>query len=262
LTLIIGGTHYHATLGQYLVNMTMLGDFVGVEPIEGAYWSLFVEMRFYALVAIVLAIGKIHKAQLFLTIWLGAVVGLDLLHIEKFRYLLIADYAGFFIAGATFFLIWKKGLSATRIGMICVAWLQGLYEARRELLDFEKYYHTPMNGYVVSGIITIFFLVMLAISLNKTGYFRKREWMLAGAITYPLYLLHQNIGFMFFNVAYPAINPHLLMWGTVALSILAAYAVHVAVEQRFAPRLKTTTNKILDSGHDLFRRYRQKNNRE
>jgi peptidoglycan/LPS O-acetylase OafA/YrhL len=53
-TLIIGGTHYHATVTQYLANMTMLSGFIGVESIEGAYWSLFIEMQFYAFVAIVL----------------------------------------------------------------------------------------------------------------------------------------------------------------------------------------------------------------
>jgi peptidoglycan/LPS O-acetylase OafA/YrhL len=261
-TLIIGGTHYHATVTQYLANMTMLGDFIGIEPIDGAYWSLFVEMQFYAFVAIVLAFGKIHKAQLFLTVWLGLVSMLDLLHIEKFRFLLITNYAGFFIAGATFYLIWTKGLSPARIGMLCVAWAQGLYEATtRELLDFDKHYHTHLNVYIVGGIITAFFLVMLAISLNKTGWFRQKEWMLAGAITYPLYLLHQNIGFMFFNVAYPAINPHLLLWGTISLSILAAYFVNVSIERRLAPQLKTATNNLIDFGQKLILRAGNKKSR-
>jgi peptidoglycan/LPS O-acetylase OafA/YrhL len=193
---------------------------------------------------------------------LGLVVTLDLLHIEKFRFLLIANYAGFFIAGATFYLVWTKGLSPARIGILCVAWLQGAYEAtNRELLDFDKQFHTHLNSFIVVSIITTFFLVMLAISLNKTGWFRRTEWMLAGAITYPLYLLHQNIGFMFFNAAYPAINPHILFWGTIAISMVAAYFVNVSIERRLAPQLKTATNNLLDFGQNLVLRFGRKKSR-
>ena len=56
---------FHASVSQYLVNMTLLSEFVRVPAIDGVYWSLFVELKFYALVAIVLAAGRIHHVQLF-----------------------------------------------------------------------------------------------------------------------------------------------------------------------------------------------------
>jgi len=64
-TLIIGGERYGATINQYIVNMSMLSDFVGVKAIDGAYWSLFVEMKFYFLVVLVLLLRQIDKAQFF-----------------------------------------------------------------------------------------------------------------------------------------------------------------------------------------------------
>jgi uncharacterized protein (DUF2236 family) len=52
---------------------------------------------------------------------------------------------------------------------------------------------------------------------------------------------------MIFNRAYPAVNPHLLLWGTVIVMLGAAYAVHVFVEKRFSPPLKTALDYSFDS---------------
>jgi peptidoglycan/LPS O-acetylase OafA/YrhL len=57
------------TLGQYLVNLTMLSDFVHVPSVDGAYWSLFVEIRFYAWVALLLAMGLLPRLELLLWLW-------------------------------------------------------------------------------------------------------------------------------------------------------------------------------------------------
>ena len=45
------------SLHEYLVNLTMLGGFIGVREVDSVYWSLFVEIQFYALVFLVLLIG-------------------------------------------------------------------------------------------------------------------------------------------------------------------------------------------------------------
>ena len=68
--LALGAPRYEASLAQYLINMTMTSAFVGVAEIDGSYWSLFVEMKFYGLVALVLLLGQIRHSQLLLVLWL------------------------------------------------------------------------------------------------------------------------------------------------------------------------------------------------
>ncbi|EEO0292918.1 acyltransferase, partial [Salmonella enterica] len=70
VTLVIGAPTYSVSFNQYITNMTMLNEFIGIPSVDGAYWSLFVEMRFYALVAIILIIGKIHRSQELILSWL------------------------------------------------------------------------------------------------------------------------------------------------------------------------------------------------
>ena len=256
VAIAIGGARYPVSIGQYLVNMTMLSGFVGVPSIDGVYWSLFVEMKFYALVVVILVIGRIHQAQLFLIIWLIISVALEIFPIWKLRYLLIVDYSAYFIAGATFFLVWSKGLSLTRGGVIIMSWGLALFQAVNSLTSFEKHYNTNMSGYIVGGIITTFFLLMLLISLRKSGFFGDRKWYLAGVVTYPLYLLHQNIGYMVFNIAYPYVNPHILLWGTIVSVLGLSYIVHIYIEKRFSSLLKTNLNHFFDYIYYLAKRYK------
>lgn len=242
-TLAIGRNHFSAFVWQYLENMVALGSAFSRGPIDGAYWSLAVEIQFYVLVAIVLIARKIHQTQFLLALWLAGTVLVDLFPFTKLQNFLVVDYSGFFIAGAACFLIWSQGLSLERIGLLLASWYLTLYQAIGVLPDFEYHYHTSMNCYVVAIVVTAFFGVMLLISLRLTGAFGKRRWLRLGAMSYPLYLVHQNVGFMIFNVASAAINRQLLFWGTILLSIGIAFLVHTLIEKRFASGL----NRVLDS---------------
>lgn len=244
--LTLGGSHYSATLGQYLVNMTLFSGFVGVPSIDGVYWSLFIELQFYAMVAALLILGRIHLAQRFLVLWLMVTVALEIFPVDRLRFLFITEYAVYFIAGATAFLIWSRGLSALRIVVFIACTLIALHQSLDGLPSFEKYYGTRMNPLVVAGIIVSFFAVIMAVAMRWTGSLGERRWLTAGALTYPLYLIHQYLGFMIFNAAYPAINRHVLFWGTLLLMLAIAYAVHVLVERRFSPRLKVLSEQAWD----------------
>ncbi|MGV8940249.1 MAG: acyltransferase family protein [Lysobacter sp.] len=245
--LLLGGSRYSATFSQYLANMTMLSGFAHVPSIDGVYWSLFIEIQFYALVALVVAARRIHRAQLLLTLWLLATLALEIFPIGPLRFLLLTSYSAYFIAGATCFLIWTHGLSRHRLCIVATCLLFGTYQALGNLKAFEAKYETAMSRPVVIALIATFFVIMLLVATRRMGSVAQRNWAMAGALTYPLYLLHQNIGFMLFNVAYPAINQHVLFWGAVLVMIGMSYAVHVLVEKRFAPVLKRVSHRVWDA---------------
>lgn len=254
---LVGGGRYSASLTQYLVNMTMLSRFVGVPSIDGVYWSLFVELQFYGLVAALLLIGRIHQAQGFLLLWLAATVALKVVPIDALRFLLIADYSPYFIAGAMSFLIWSNGMTLVRMAAIFISLMLALHGALSGVAQFESHYATQMNQSVIAGIITAFFVAMLLIATRRIGFLGRRRWLIAGALTYPLYLIHQNLGFMLFNIAYPAINVHLLFWGTITLMLGISYAVHVLIERRYSPTLKRMANHAIDGSAQLLSRLRK-----
>lgn len=246
MIMAVGDPRYSASFSHYLVNLTMLNGFVGVESIDGVYWSLFVELRFYALVALVLFLGKIHKAEVFLLFWLVCSILLECFPVSKLRYLFITEYSPFFIAGAACYLILAQGISLRRVSIIIISWVLALFKSVTEIPRLEHEFKSTMNPYAVAMAVTAFFAIMMLIALRKTGWFSRPRWMLAGVLTYPLYLLHQKIGFMVFRLGYSKVNMHLLFWGVFVASLIAAGLVHALIERPSSPVLKSRMHKLAD----------------
>jgi peptidoglycan/LPS O-acetylase OafA/YrhL len=253
VTLAIGAPRYSATLGQYLVNMTMLSGFFGVAPIDGVYWSLFVEILFYVVVGTALLAGRIHQFQLVLIAWLAAEIALEFVFLGHLPIRRFIDYSVCFIAGAAFFLIWSQGLSPARVAIVAVAWGVAILQSFRRWPLLEAHYGSGVSDYAHVGIITAFFLALFLVSVRRTGVFGRTRWLWAGALTYPLYLLHENIGFMVFNALYPSVNAHLLFWGTLAAALAGSFAVHVFVEARLTTPMRIAVTHAADRVARLVR---------
>jgi len=257
VTIFIGEPQYSIKIWQYLINMSMLSGFLNVPAVDGAYWSLFIEIQFYALVVIVLLLNRIHQAELILVAWLLCTIFLEAIPIGKLRYLLIVDYSAFFIAGAMLYLIWSKGITLVRAGAVFAAWVLAVAGSLKALPHMEKHYNTEMSGYVVITIVSLFFLTMILISMKCTGVIGRTRYLVIGALTYPLYLLHQNVGFMIFNFLYPSINVDILLWGVIALVIFVSYLINTFIERRFGPKLKKIANNLINTAANLHRRWKR-----
>jgi peptidoglycan/LPS O-acetylase OafA/YrhL len=244
--LAFGGQRFSASLGQYLVNMTMLSDFVNVPLIDGAYWSLFIEIKFYAMVLFVLYFKQLHRSELLLALWLLVTVVLDAFPAYQVQSLLITHYAPYFVAGAMFFLISSKGISTMRVATIATALAIAIRHALSLIPKFEQHYQTALDGNVIAISICLFFTLMFLVSTRRTGMVGKIDWTIVGSLTYPLYLLHENIGFIIINLAYPRLNQHIVLWGTLGLMLVAAYGINVLIEQRYAGRLKDHLNNLFN----------------
>ncbi|MHC8344591.1 acyltransferase family protein [Pseudomonas sp. RT6P73] len=238
ITLAIGQPRYTADLYQYIANMTLLSDVMGVTPIDGVYWSLFAEIKFYLMISIVLAFKKIEKIETYLVLWLLISAIAEAFTLEKMRSILVTDYAAYFIAGATFYIIWAKGITKTRVLLLAGALALACYTAIVWAELLETKYATDYNLLIVCSVITLFFITFFLVATDKMATIGALNWTALGALTYPLYLLHQMIGFMIFNIAYPAVNPHLLLWGTMALMIGASYIIHKQIETPIARLMK------------------------
>ena len=228
--LFMGENRFSASIVQYLANMTMLSEFMNVPSIDGAYWSIFVEIRFYILIAVLLAFKLMRHAEYFMIAWLlytakVALYGTDLLSIY-----LISEYAAFFIAGASFFMVWKKGPSIIRIVTISLSFTLAIYQSLKQAAILAPVFKQEVNTIIIIAIISSFFLLLLLSVTRKTGVIGRMNWTVIGALTYPLYLLHQFIGYMTFNLLYEKVNVHLLFWGVMASMLILAYAVHRVVE--------------------------------
>jgi peptidoglycan/LPS O-acetylase OafA/YrhL len=144
-----------------------------------------------------------------------------------------------------FFLVWQSGSTWRRWALIALSYGLSIAHALGELPELNQHYQTVMNPLTVVSLITLFYALLAAVSLRRTGTIGGMTWPLAGALTYPLYLLHQNIGYIVFHQLHGKVNDHVLMWGTAMAMIALAYVIHQGVEKPLAPHLKHGVDGLL-----------------
>ena len=72
IAIMVPASAQQITIGQAVVNATMLNLYFGVESIEPVYWSLAFEIGFYALIAAVFASGLIRRIEVVGCAWVAA----------------------------------------------------------------------------------------------------------------------------------------------------------------------------------------------
>ena len=218
---------------QVLLNLTMIPSELGVSFVDGVYWTLLIEIKFYLIIFSILALGLLRWVVPLLYIWLflaqlsfhfGVPGGLEFFLIDK--------YACYFIAGCGFYLVKRDGCNIPLVILLLCSFMAALYSFL-DLSGFEKHYSTTLNRVVCVTILVSFYAVFIII-INDLANKISRPWMYyGGVITYPVYLLHQNIGFIILNQYAETVNKYALLLGVIGAMLLLSYLVHYYVEIKF-----------------------------
>ncbi|WP_414154086.1 acyltransferase family protein [Pseudomonas sp. BNK-43-a] len=243
--LLFGAPRYETNIKQYFSSMLLVSEFIGIGNVESAYWSLFVELKFYFIIAAVLLFKKTRHLENILCAWLFFSGVCELSGWEGARKSFITDYASYFVAGANFYWIWAEGSNRRRqlTTLVCLA--LSLHHSLQFGVLLESVYQTQFNSLAIAFTIIVFYAAMQLVAQRKTGWVGTHNWAPVGALTYPLYLLHQTVGFIIFNTFYPAWNNHLLLWATVAGMLIASWVIQRFLEKPISRQLKKIMRKGL-----------------
>lgn len=200
---------------EYLGNMMMFADPRAAPYINDAYWSLVVEAKFYLLITVLLLFGAVHRIELVMWGWLviAAVPSSVLM-----RDLLVAHYAPYFAAGCACYLVGQHATWA-RWALLLAAWIVAMKETAREVLEQQHVADT----FTSCLLVTVFFMILLAVSKRWLILPAWRGIATLGAISYPIYLLHQRIAI---EMGWTTDNPALLL-AAFAWIIVLSWVVHV-----------------------------------
>ncbi|GAB1689138.1 acyltransferase family protein [Krasilnikovia sp. M28-CT-15] len=242
----IGGyvpVYSHFSLADIGVNLTMLQEPLGVHPVDNVYWTLWTELRFYLLFALVVGRGLTYRrAVLFCVVWMTAAVVAPVIDNPVFTMITARHYAPYFIAGIAMYLMHRFGPTPLLWGIVGFSWLIGLYSLG-ERVTLNPGWKVPLWPAVL--IMTAVYALLLLIALGYTDRITWRWLTVAGALTYPYYLLHQRIGYVIIRHAYEATHlpVGLLVAATMALMLIPAWLVYRLVERPFAPRLRAALTR-------------------
>jgi peptidoglycan/LPS O-acetylase OafA/YrhL len=234
----------HRDWTHVLVNMTMLQSLMGVPDVEQAYWTLPVELLFYVLFAlVVMARGVTYRRVVaFCALWtLGSLFAPSVNNTAVFIFL-GRDYAQYFVAGIAFYLMYRFGANALLWAIVGGSWIIAVSRLWREIDTYITSEFLP-----AAACVTVFFVVMALIANGVTDRIRWRWLTTAGALTYPLYLLHEQIGLTVITAARPYLPAWVLLAATVVGLLLFAYLVHRLVERPAAKRLRRALLRSLGS---------------
>ncbi|MFJ9415832.1 acyltransferase family protein [Streptomyces sp. NPDC101227] len=229
---------------EVLTNLTMLQQPLGVKRVLGVCWTLWAEMRFYALFAlcVVLPGATRRRVVLFCAGWTLAAALAQAAHQPFLNVVLMPEYAPFFIGGVGLYLLHRYGArDPIAWAIVLVSWLIGQHYAVAGLWHAPSVHAFSYRS--TAGIIAVVTLGFVLVAAVALGGLRRMDWRwltVAGALTYPFYLVHEHLGWVVVRVLHRNLGlpSYATLALTVALMLMLAWVLHRWVERPLTPVLK------------------------
>ena len=235
LLLILDSGFQEITARQVIANLAFLQGPFHEPYIDGVYWTIAIEIRFYALVALLIAFKIYRFYPWFLLSWvLLCYADFIKLPIGPLRQLFITSYGYYFAAGGAFYFLHHRRHIKLSLLIIILSLLISVPKGC-ELISQKLGQDVSLSAAVV--VMTCYGLM----ALISTRWFDNIHWRwlpIAGALTYPLYLLHENIGFVLMRLLNFTSNGFILTLMIIMLMLIASWLIHRYFEQNVCPWLR------------------------
>ena len=215
-------TGLEVNLRQVLVNLTMVQYWLVTPHVDSVYWTLSVALAFYAFVSALRLIGWLDKVERWVAAWLALQFIVHFgdhhgIHMSPLiRSALLLDHGHFFFTGVLFHRIREQGGTLTRWGLIAVCIVAAWF-----IRDVP---------HALSLVVAA--LAFTAFIKGKLGWIAMPPLLFLGDISYPLYLVHQNIGYVMIDRLIKAGHDQAVwLWVPAIVSVLLASVIHLAVEK-------------------------------
>ncbi|MDA0632869.1 acyltransferase [Nonomuraea sp. MCN248] len=240
VTVTLGRGLFDVSALQVLVNLTMVQSVVDVPNVDVVYWTLWAELRFYVLILALAWLGMTRgRVMAALWGWLAMTALVQLGMLPGVADLVVqSEFAHYFIAGMALFLVYQFGVTWQTLLLVPLCLANAIYRGVGYAEAVGRRYGVEYDPWVVVIVIAAAFLVMTLVALRALRQLARPWLVTAGALTYPLYLLHAHIGFIVIERLGGTMNRWVLLVALTAVMCLAAYAVHRWVERPAAPLIR------------------------
>ena len=233
---------------QYLANLLLFSKILHQPMMDGVYWSIYYEVIFYGWVFLLLLAGAFKKWQhSILLVWLIiSILNFAVLRSEFLKLIFITDYAYFFIIGILAYRMRNGDSSLRTLGILAVSSGFALYTADIEAGLLTVSFATPYSALTAMSFLLAAIVVFISTALYKGSVPLQEYFIFLGALTYPLYLLHQMIGYAFIGLFYGKLPDQILLLMVVAFVLGLAFLVNRYFEKPVLPRIRKLLIHLLE----------------
>jgi peptidoglycan/LPS O-acetylase OafA/YrhL len=226
--------------------------------IDPSFWTLAIEISFYAVIFVLLALGSFHRVG-----WVIGAIGLasaaywfarggtalwpdlspglvNLLRpggwlMERLLGLSLLRHGCFFAIGVFLWLSMFDDITRRRALMLAVLVCGGLIEIAASAMSQNRLSHSFFPPAVPCVVWLVLLTVIAASVFANTAVVARWPWLVGpmrtlGLMTYPLYLLHQVIGFTVLDAAHGLAPDEVILALTTLLIVALSYCVAAYLE--------------------------------
>jgi peptidoglycan/LPS O-acetylase OafA/YrhL len=216
--LICGPPHFSATVAQWAANLTVAATSLHQPYIDSAYWSLVVEITFYAWITFLLAVKLFpRRVDGIVLAWL-CISMLNELTIDtrSISRIFLTDFSGFLATGLLIHELYRGRKDAMLQCLLACSVATAIFQAVHNL-RWLRGDGTVFDDWIVATICLGSILLIIAATRIRRLPVRASIVLAAGGVTYPFYLLHQQFGYAVLEWIGRTDHPRVL----VALVLLA-----------------------------------------
>ena len=226
LTLTLGEGHFDVTLVQWFANLFIAAPALGQAYVDTSYWSLVIEIVFYAWFAAFMALGLVpRRIDIIILVWLAITFAneltVDASIIEK---IFIADDSGFFATGLLIYEHYRGRRDAALYSILALSVGTAVFQALHALERLGVHPRSTFDKRIVVAVCLVSITAIFAATQVRRIPLPAGLVIALGGLTYPLYLLHMQLGYVIFAALAPARNVELftaaIIFGAVILSWL------------------------------------------
>lgn len=221
-----------------LLNALIINDYFGIPNIDGVYWTLQAELKFYGCVFLLIFFSVLSHYRIWLSVWLSSAIIFHFYSQPFFLGWLISPaYSFFFIGGVAAYFLFKNSRDTYALGVFLIAMIFSLLKAWDQIAGFCKDYTS--NDQIIAVLITsMCFLFFFCLSAINKRFFPEKWISILGGMSYPLYLIHSRAGLELVDSIKGNIGVYWALAIGICLVMLVALLIHIYVEKPIFKRAK------------------------
>jgi peptidoglycan/LPS O-acetylase OafA/YrhL len=232
ITALWGAPHLFVSFPQVITNLTMAPGVFDQLPVDSVYWTLLLELKFYALIGLLILFNQAKRLNAIMPVWAIAMAAMTFVAPSiAGRIDFLGNFYLLFAAGAIMAAVRASGWTTLRAVGLAAAFAAAIpFEIRRADGIADKL-SLNLNAAVIVAALALFFALMLITTLPRISGLNLPGSATLGALTYPVYLIHCHIGYILLERFATEENKWWVYAAVLAGVLSASYAIHRVVER-------------------------------